>query len=91
MELKLYIYAEWDSWNKKHNFSAFSFKRTDDRQLIEERWIELSPPPESVLQAGTVAAYQAEQARIKAEAHVKVNNIQTQIDEMLCLEHKVTE
>ena len=89
MKVKAFITAKWDKWEKKYDYDAWPCVPSDsDRVLVEEREIEFTPPPADVLQAGTVAAFRAEQARIRADATLRINGLQQQIDEMLAITYK---
>lgn len=88
MKLPIYVYAAWQGWSEKYSFTAYSFKYDEGKIPISEHEIEFDAPPVDVLNAGTVQLYIAEQQRIRAEAHVRVENLQKQIDELLALEYK---
>ena len=50
--------------------------------------VEFDLPPRDVLIAGAVAAYREEQKRIRAEAQIKVTQLDDAIQRLLCIEHK---
>ena len=50
--------------------------------------VEFDCPDREVLVNGAVAAYRAEQQRIRAEAQQKVNGIEEAISKLLCIENK---
>ncbi len=50
--------------------------------------VEFKEPPMDVLVNGAVAAYRKEQERIRAEAHLKVMQLDEAIQKLLCIEHK---
>lgn len=47
-------------------------------------------PNEQVFQE-TIALLKAQKRKLQADAEVKLNNIQSQIDRLLCLEHKTND
>lgn len=89
MKLKAYVHAMYDEHSKKHSFHLLSFKAADSALVFMEGVeLDFTPPPHDVLVNGTVAAFRAEKKRIEAEATAKVTQLDRQINEMLCIEHK---
>ena len=90
MKIKCYIKALWMDHSQEYIFQIHSFESTEGSSFIsvEEQELEFTPPPIEVLHSKTVAVYRAEQEKIRAEAEVKRQNIQGQIDRMLALENK---
>lgn len=96
MKLKynLHVYARRD-YTGKREF------RVDTAQCMSEHWgpiihsdmdleIEFSTNEETILQL-EVARLQTEKQKILAECHVKAENIQQQINELLAIENKCPE
>lgn len=91
MKIKGYITANWNQWEKRHEFKVWSCNVSEGNKeytFVGEVEVEFDAPPNEALVAGSVAAWKAEQDRIQAEATLKVNQLQQAINDMLCLEHK---
>lgn len=90
MKVKGYIHAQYDEYEKEYRFSIWTHDMTSCQGyvLVEEVEIEFNAPPHEVLVNGTIAAYKAEQQKIRAEAESKVNRLQRAIDDLLCIEYK---
>lgn len=93
MKLKVCIHAKYDDYEKQHDFSvwAHNMNGTSGYHMVEEREIDFDAPPRDVLVNGTIAAYRAEQQRVRAEAEQKSQRIQRAIDELLAIEYKADE
>ena len=91
MKLKCHIYALYLDCSGKYVYCANSQKLADDSAFIyiESNEVEFDEPSIESLQSKTVAAYKLEQQRIRAEAHLRVAQLQESIDKMLCLENKI--
>lgn len=89
MKIKGYITANWNQWEKCHEFKVWSCDVSGKEYTkITTVDVEFDAPPQEVLVAESVAAWKEEQQRIQAEATMKVNRLQQAINDMLCLEHK---
>lgn len=89
MKLKFFIFAFHVGAGQGHRFVIESTDMSSVGWVMcEEREIDFEPPPETVLVAGTIAGYRAEQAKIRADATVKVNAIEETIQSLLSIEHK---
>ena len=90
MKITCNIYALYMSHMNEYVYVCTSSKYGEDSSFIfiEAKDIEFTPPPNDVITARTVEAFQRELVKIRAEAEVKRQNIQAQIDRLLCIEHK---
>lgn len=90
MKLNVTVHAQWDQWEKKYVYTTWSYEDMSGQGYtpIQTVEVEFQEPPLEVLSNKTVAIWKKEQERIQAEATQKVNELQRQINEMLCLEHK---
>ena len=90
MKIYVYIYAQYDEYDKVYNFHAWGYEMSgqDVGQLVEKREIEFTPPPREVMVNGTIAEYREQQQKIRADAESKVNVLQQRINDLLCIEHK---
>jgi len=90
MKIKAYIYAEYNSHSKSFNFQPWGHKCLDNTfgKFIGETEVEFPDVDPVELLKGQVVLMRAEQQKIRAEAEVKYQNIETQIQQMLCIEHK---
>lgn len=89
MKLKLYVHASWSEIQKKWTFAAFNCNMSScGYTMLEQIEVDYDPPPDSVLIAGTINVFRAEQDRIRAESQSKVEALQRKIDDMLCIEYK---
>lgn len=89
MKIKVYIHAEYNEWEKKYAFSAWSIDMSDHRgPVVGVQEIDFDPPPHEVLVNGTVAKYREMQKEILAEAEAKRLHLERKINELLCIEHK---
>lgn len=89
MKVKAYICAEYQRWDKSYDYCVWPVDPGEGtRTVIEVRELEFDAPPIDILTGETIAAYRAEQQRIRAEMMGKVNALQQQIDEMLAIENK---
>jgi hypothetical protein len=62
----------------------------ESRVIIMEHSIEVDIPDDFDPIPAKIANLRKEKQRIQAEAHVKAENIEQQIQELLCIENKVT-
>ena len=91
MKMKCTLHAQADKY-AEGGFS-FSVFHEDDMTscgyvACDTVEVEFKEPPRDVLAKGAVAAYRAEQERIRAEAQSKVALLDEMIQKLLCLEHK---
>lgn len=90
MKLDLTVHAKWNEWEKKYDYTAWCYEDMSSQGYtpVQAVSVEFQEPPHEVLVNNTVAIWKREQDRIQAEATAKVNELQRQINEMLCIEHK---
>lgn len=91
MKIEVYIHAQWSTWDKEYRFHPWSQDMSNQPNcgaLVGKVEIDFDPPPASVLVNGTVENYRKMQQTIRAESESKCNQIQEQINNLLCIEHK---
>ena len=78
------------SWQKNvtYEFSTLKCWADMDRTLIMPHSFEVEIPDDFDPNPAKIATLRAEKQRIQAEAHVKAENIEMQIQELLCIENK---
>ena len=89
--VKVTLHAQACSYaDEGFTFSALSYDDMSSQGYIacSSVEVEFDVPPRDVLVNGAVAAYRAEQQRIRAEATSKVGRIDEAIQKLLCLEYK---
>lgn len=89
MILKAQIWAHYSDYKKEHTFSIVDFSLASSGYVkVQDVEVEFEPPPESVLVAGTVEAYRAQQQKLRADTQIAIQNLEQQIQNMLSIEHK---
>ena len=88
MKLKAYVHSSYDQYEKTFRFCAFSCKDMPGYVFLEEVELDYEEPSHDAMINGTVAAYRAEQKRLRAEAEEKATQLERQIGEMLAIEDK---
>lgn len=88
--VKAYVHAQWVAWEKQYKYSVWSMKdmTASGYTMIQEVDVPFIRVPESVLKNGTINVYREQQKAIRAQAEVHCQNLQKQIDDLLCIEHK---
>jgi len=88
--VKAYVHAQWVPWEKQYKYSVWSVKdmTASGYTMIQEVDVPFTSVPESVLKNGTINVYREQQKAIRAQAEVHCQNLQKQIDDLLCIEHK---
>ena len=89
MKIPVYIYAQIQPYSKEVNY--FAYFVPDSKHMgveIAKTEIDFDEPPLDKVIQGAVVNMRAEQQKIRAEAEVKYQNIEQQIQEMLCIEDK---
>ena len=89
MKVTAFVHASYDSYKKKFVYQTWPHK-SDGIFGVFIGEIEFDAPDvdEGELKNGTVKAMKSEQQKIRAEAEVKIQNIEQQIGELLCIEDK---
>ncbi len=88
MKVDVYVYAKVENWRKDVCYYAYftgDIPGNHMGTLIAETSVEIDEPNIHEIIDGTVKTMRAEQQKIRAEAEVKYQNIEQQIQEMLCL------
>lgn len=97
MKTKVFIHAEYGSHYLNGEYvKGFAYKPypVENRfwgMMVAELEVEFPDVDEAELKNGTVKLFQAEQQSIRAEAEGRVQEIQTRIQELLCIENKSAE
>ncbi len=93
MKVKLYVHADYESWNKKWEFKTWQNDMTDTEgfgycvQVVEIEF-DFKEPTHDELVKKHILAMRNVQTKLRAETEVKIQNIEQQIQEMLCIEDK---
>lgn len=92
MKIQVFIHAQWNEYEKEYSFHPWGYdmskSSSDCGPLVETVEIDFTPPPNEVLVNGTIAAYRKQQQNIRAHAEMQCNELQTRIDDLLCIENK---
>lgn len=91
MKIKCVLHSIPDKFTEGgFNFRVFDLEDMSScgYTACDTQEVEFNVPPREVLVDGAVAAYRAEQQRIRAEAQGKVQALDEEIQKLLCLEHK---
>ena len=91
MKLTVYIHAEYNEWEKRHEFKVWSIDMSRTAScgpLVGTHEIDFDPPPNEVLVAGTIKEYRARQKEILAKSEMQRAELEQRINELLCLEYK---
>ena len=89
MKVKTSVWAYYSEFSKDWNYTSHDADMSKVGWIkVSDHEIEFDELPRDVLVNGTIDAFRAEQQRIRAEAEVKAQNIEAQIQELLCIEDK---
>lgn len=85
-----FVYHRQYSWEDKASYEFFSSEMMcdADRVLVLPHSIEVDIPDDFTPIPGKIEILRKEKQRILAQAHVKAENIEAQIQELLCIEDK---
>lgn len=85
-----FVFHRKCSWEKNvtYEFSNLQCWADADRAMIMPHSFEVEIPDDFDPNPAKIATLRAEKQRIQAEAHVKAENIEMQIQELLCIENK---
>lgn len=86
MKVKTYFFAEYDAWSKEFSFVAWPHENWKGKVLVHTAEVEIPDLDSKHLTNGLITAMKDEQQEIRAECEVNVQNIEQQIQEMLCIE-----
>lgn len=88
MKIKVFIHAKWDEWDKEYRFYPWgqdmSSSSNEVGPLVGTHEFDFDAPPHEVLVNGTIESFR----KVRAEAELRCNQIQEQINTLLCIEHK---
>lgn len=91
MKVKCTLHAQASQW-EEGGFSFHVYNREDMSSVgyvqLDTVEVEFKTPPRDVLVNGAVAAYRAEQSRLRAEVQVKCDQLDDAIQKLLCIEDK---
>ena len=90
MEIKAYVHAKWDTYEKKYGFFVWSIEdmRSSGYIPVGLPHILTIAPNESDMKNATIAAIRDEQQKIRAEAQSKFMQLEESIQSLLAIEHK---
>lgn len=95
MKIKIYMHAERDYYNKKWDIIPRIHDMSDTAGFghvvdIVEVEFDFNTPLESEMVKRAIVSMREVQGKIRAKAEIEVQNIEQQIQEMLCLPSEVT-
>lgn len=85
MEVKVFIQANWDKYDKKFDYAARSYLSTD-AVLIEERTLQFESLTENELRTKTHKLLLEKKNKVLADAMVRANELEKEAQELLALE-----
>ncbi len=85
MKVKVYVYAKVDAFDKTASYYAYFCKTSHMGTFVVETSVDIDEPPLQEIMDGTIKDMRAAQQKIRADAEVQYQNIEQQIQEMLCL------
>ena len=88
MKVKAWVYAEYSHYSRGFTYSVWPHDSYGAAVKVWEGEVDIPDIDESQLVNGTVKLMKDAQQKIRAEAEAKVQNIEGQIQELLCLEYK---
>ena len=90
VKLDINVHVKLESWNDfKPSFHVSNYSMESmGYTIVATMPIEFEMPPDSVIRAGTVKLYRAEQERIRAEMHSKIVKLDEEIQKLMALEYK---
>ena len=93
MKVKVYVHAEYASWNKQWSFVPRLCDMSDMENFgtcvqVVEIEFDFKEPTHDQLINKTVLSMRKVQTQLRAKCEVEVQNIEQQIQEMLCIEDK---
>ena len=92
--VKAFLHWEHQPWMDKPEFRFWPSDMTGvsaRRQLVSAHEFNVDIPDNFDPITGVVAALKAEKQKVLADAHVKAEQIEDQIQRLLCIEYKPTE
>lgn len=91
--VKAFLHWEHSTWEEKPQFrfwpNDMSGLNDARRQFISAHEVEVEIPDDFDPVTGIVKALKAQKQQVLADAHVKANQIEDEIQKLLCIEHKV--
>lgn len=94
MKTKIKAFVHWQKfdWEEDASFEVYSVDMTSsnsaERILVCETEIEVEIPDDFDPTPGRIERLKAAKQEILAKAHVQAENIEEQIQRLLCIEHK---
>jgi len=86
MKMKLYVHARWDTYAKAFNYRATPWEQMDGEVLVTPLEVEFESISDAELRLRMVQVLRTKKQKTMADAVVECNEIETVIQEMLCLE-----
>lgn len=86
---KAFIHAQWNKYSKDFSYVAYAGDMTEYGYiLLEERELSFESPDDKRLRSLAAQSLRAKKNKELAEAHVKAQEIDQEIEELLALEFK---
>lgn len=93
MKVTIKVFLHWHKydWEEKPSYQLWRCDISDqgpEYVCLGEREVEVEVPDEFDPRPHQIASLRAAKSKVLAEAQVKANNIEEQIQRLLCLEYK---
>lgn len=86
MEVKVFIHAQWNKYSKAFSYSALQCDMTEYGYiLLETKTVEFVVPVDKELRNAAVRVLRAKRNKVLADAGVEAQNIDDEVQELLCL------
>lgn len=87
--VKCYIHAQWVPWDKNWRYSCWMADMSSSGYiLLETRELEFESPSDQMLKAQLVRLLREKKKEVQADAQVKLNEIDAEIQTLLAIEDK---
>jgi hypothetical protein len=83
--MKIYVYAEWESWHHKVGYTAVSFESKIHGKCIHETEIDHPSCPDQAAIEHEAERLRARQQEIRAAAEMQCTELEGQIQSLLAL------
>lgn len=91
MKIKGFVHAVYEQYDKKWEYTIYSYDMSHMNGfgvVVAESFVEFEPPETHELVNKTIAAMKSAQKEIRAKAEASAQNIEQQIQELLCIEDR---
>ena len=85
---KLYLVASPASWEECGYMHYITSYAGDDVVVVDTMEVTMEIPEDFDINSAHIDILKAEKSKIQAEAHLKAENLEMQIQELMMIEHK---